>query len=301
MDKLNLIVRKDWREHQFQLAAENTQLWRIGQLIILLSALAVFWITLFGLPPLWQNFWRFALSFSVFLTFSLWFIIRKEPDSLRLTLLVFAAFLSLAAAAAYLDPRVPSGISDILPYWTVIVSLGIPAASWAIMLPIFRRFPISARRMGLHLTDWHINVLIGLMSGGALAIHLLFTTSLLPADSVVRLSFSRSALFWSFSLLAGLWVPGEEFLFRGLGFHLLYEEANNTFLNTVVRITLLNVLLYLVLALQNPSITLGVVTIVYRTGLSFINVFLFYRRKSLLPCMVANLVFTFVMLQLFQL
>lgn len=301
MSGLNLTVRRDWQEQLYRKMTENTHLWRTGQVLILLSAVLVFCITLLNLPRLWVNVLRFSLSWSLFLGFALWTLYRRSRGRVTLSLLLIPILFALAASAAYLDPRVPQGVSDILPYWAVVISLIIPAVSWSIMLPILSRHPVEARRLGLHVNEWLPNVVIGAMSGGALAVHLLFITEFLPGDAVARLGFSESALLWSFSLLAGLWVPAEEFLFRGLGFHLLFEEAGNSYWNTTLRITVLNVLLYLVLALYTPSITLGLVVLVYRTGLSLINVFLLYRRKSLLPCMVANLVFTFVMMQLFPL
>jgi hypothetical protein len=301
MEKLNLIVRRDWQDLQFNRARENTRLWRLGQVLILLSALAVFWVTLLRLPPLWQNLLRTALTWAPFLTFFIWVQYRGEKPGLRYFILVYLAFAGLCGLSAFFDPRVPGGISRILPFWTVIASLVIPVLSWMLMIPAIRNFPHKAKRIGLHTNEWLPNALIGVLSGSALALHLLYTTSLLPPTAVARLEFSRSALFWSFSLLAGLWVPGEEIMSRGLAFRLLHQEAHNSFGNTTLRITLLNVLFYLVLALQTPSITLGVVTIVYRTALSLINVFLFYRRKSLVPCMASNLVFTFIMMQLFKL
>jgi hypothetical protein len=100
------------------------------------------------------------------------------------------------------------------------------------------------------------------------------------------------ALAWLLAYEAGLRAPGEELLFRGLVYGSLVGDPTARVVTAMVRLVLLNLLVYLVPLVSATTIEGRLGILVYGTAMTCTSTLLRHRRHSLLPGMVANVVFS---------
>lgn len=285
MQVLETVVRKDWQEITQQILSDNARLWRTILAVVALSALVVLLIGLLPLSKTWQLFFRIAASFSVFCILSLWAMYRSQRNVSPFTLVACLLFVGNAAIATLTRP--PSLGEGIVSPWPVGLAVLIPLTSSLFLLWSHRKNPDRVGQLGLVTNGWATNLIIGALAGGILSFHLLLT-----AGSVAgRNFFHAPTLIWAFCYSAGLQALGEELLFRGLSFPVLHEGLHNSFWKAVMKVSLLNFLVYLVLMSQNPTPMIGVWIVAYRAGLGFIAILLRHRQRSLIPCLACNIVF----------
>jgi membrane protease YdiL (CAAX protease family) len=138
-----------------------------------------------------------------------------------------------------------------------------------------------------------VNTVIGIGVGLTAVLHLYLVSYFIPGVEFPAYQYSGEGLLWSFCVLAGIVVPAEELIFRGAGFSILYDELNSRFSDAVVRITAINLLVYLVIIASSRAVQpFMLFSMLYRAGLSAVCLFLVLRRRSLLPCIMANLIFS---------
>ena len=284
-------VKPDWQEFDRRRTREYVQLWRslqglvIGStaLMILLSALPLPWQLEFTL--------RTILSFVLFLSFPLWIVYQSQTSNLWRVVVVFMLLVGASLIAGYTFAWPPeSRVSDAGFHLSLPVAILIPVISWGILTWSYRRFPTQMRRLGFFPEQWTINVLIGFMAGSIIGFHFLISTLLLTGRGGPLISISPQML-WTFLFQIGLAALGEEFLLRGLGFQLLYEEEQNNFWSVAVRLALLDLLIYIVPMFHSTWSMLWVWVLLYQVVFSFIVTFLRYRQGSLIACIMCSVIF----------
>lgn len=292
MDILSLKIREDLRKHNQAMRAHWTARWRWLQLLVLICGMLIALYSI--LPPGWplQQTVYLLLFAPLLLLAGLEPFIQASGRRSLATGLVSFVYAVLALAAAVLNPA-ENAVGQILPGWSFWLSLIIPVVSWGILLRLFLASPSQARQYSLRTKPVFVNLLIGVGLGLAAVLHLFLVSHFIPAVKFPGNQFSGDVLLWSFCVLAGIVVPAEELTFRGAAFSILYDELNSQFTEAVVRITALNMLVYLVIIASSHMVQPFVLlSLLYRAGLSVVCLFLVLRRRSLLPGMLANLIFS---------
>lgn len=292
MDILSLKIREDLRKHNQAMRAHWTARWRWLQLLVLVCGLLIAFYTL--LPPSWplqQTVFLLLFAPLLLITGLEPFIRATGRPSLLIGLIAFV-YVILALAAAVLNPA-ESPLGLFLPRWTFWLILIIPLISWGILLRLFHASPSQARQYSLRTKPVLVNLFIGAGLGVATVLHMFLVANFIPHVEIPTFQLSGDVLLWNFCILAGIVVPAEELIFRGAAFSILYDELNSHFGDAVARITALNVLIYLVIIAASHTVQPFVLlSLLYRGALSVICLFLVMRRRSLLPCMLANLIFS---------
>ncbi len=292
MEILTLKIREDLRKHNQVMRAQWTARWRWLQLLVLICGLLVAVFSL--LPQRWpvQQAVYLLLFAPLLLLTGIQPFVNAAGRRFLITALLAFVYVVLALASAVLNPVEPAAVG-LLPRGAIWISLLIPILSWSILLRLFHIFPSQARQYSLRGKPVLINLLIGAGVGLAAVLHLYMVSYFIPSMEYPAGQFSREGLIWGACVLAGLIVPAEELLFRGAAFSILYDELNVHFPGAVARVTVLNVLVHLVIIVSSHSVQpFALLTLVYRAGLSAACLYLVLRRRSLLPCMLANLIFS---------
>jgi len=291
MQLFKLEVKPDWQEFDRRRTHEYIQLWRSLQGLVIGSTAVM--IILSALPLSWQFEFtlRTTLSFVLFLTFSLWIIYQSQISNLWRMVVIFLLLVGASVIAGYTFEWPPKGgVTDTGLHLSLPVAILIPFISWSILTWSYRRFPNQMRRLGFFPEQWPINLLIGLLAGGILGFHFLISTLILTGRGVPLISVAPQML-WTFLFQVGLAALGEEFLLRGIGFQLLYEEEQNNFWSVAGRIALLDLLIYIVPMFHSAWSMMWVWVLLYQVVFSFIVTFLRHRQGSLVACIMCSVIF----------
>ena len=294
MEFLELGVRSDWQRVRWQRKLQRTRRWRLVKTLLLLASFAqVLWI-------LWGEHDGFAWSLpQLFLgPFVLgcivcWYLLRTRKKTFR-NLLIAGIILIAESLFVYLtQSTLATGLVDgggrsimsfailLLPLINAMVLLNFPSQERQLL-----------RNLGLHFEGWGINLLIGFAVGGTLGFHLLLTmgppVDLRPLSDVLLLR-----ALWTFAFQLGLYGLSEELLFRGMVYVLCIEENTEKFCWAVLSSVFLNTVIHLGFVAQHaPTFGVGLGWLGYQMVLALINLFLFQQRRSLLPCLTVNVVFS---------
>lgn len=291
MQLFNYEVRQDWEEFDRKKNIQFTWLWRLIQIGVILSTLAVIMISMTAMSTTWQMIAALLLSFVFFLAISLWTVYRSEKYSLRTTLAVFFLLSGMAIIAGYTrplpSPFVPGATVSIWPYQ---LALFIPAAGFGILIWSFRNYPVQMRRLSLSNEQLPAHLLVGTSAGGILAFHYLLTTYLITGVSNPLLE-KLPVITWTFFVYSGLAALGEELFLRGVCYFLLYEESHSAIWKATWQIMFLNILIYLAPFPDTAGTFWWVLMLAYRAAFSLIATWLRYRRESLIPCIACNVIF----------
>jgi len=284
-------VKPDWQEFDRRRTREYVQLWRSVQgLVVGSTALTILLLTV---PLPWQLEFaiRTSLSFVLFLAFSLWVVYQSQNHSLWRLGGIVLLLLASSLIASYTLAWPPEGrVSETTRYLPLPVAILVPVIGWSILAWSYRQFPIQMRRLGFYPEQWSINVLIGFMAGSIIGLHFLLSSLLLTGNGGHILARAPQFI-WTLLFQAGIAAIGSEFLLRGLGFQLLYEEEQNNFWSVAVRIALLDLLIYIVPMFHSAWSMTWVWFLLYQVAFSFIVTFMRYRRGSLIACIVCSVIF----------
>lgn len=289
MHFLNLQVRRDWQELELQRTTAYQKLWLVVQGLVILSVVTIFVLNEQDLSFPWKELLRTIFSSVLFLLIPFWVIFKageKEYQKIFLTALIFIG-LSFLSWFTLPPSLLPAGAhySSLL----VVLVLLVPFASGVWILIATKDSPQKIKALGLMADGWLLNILIGVAAGLMLGLHLLLTTILLPGSKFPQMP-DGSALLWLLCFQIGLSALGEELLFRGLGFSLLFDGLKNPLWMVVIQLTVFNVLIYLVQVFVSPTIIAGMIIVLYRLLLSLLNTALRYQQASLIPGLVSNVI-----------
>lgn len=293
MEFLELDVRSDWQRMRWQRTLQRIRRWRFVKTLVLLTSFAQVVFILWGERdgPTWSMAQLFLGPIILGYIVS-WYVLRTREKPFP-SLLVAGMILVIESLFVYLlQPTLINGLIDGQGQSVVsIVILLLPVINVVLLMNL----PLQERRLlknlGFHFEEWVTNLLIGLAIGGTLGFHLLLTMS----PSVDFRVFSSALLLralWSFAFRLGLYGLAEELLFRGMVYILYIEESGEKFYRSVLSTMLLNATIHLgFVAKHAPSFGVGVGWLGYQMILALINLFLFQQRRSLLPCLMVNVVF----------
>ena len=294
MHFLNLQVRRDWQEFELQRVTAYQKLWLIIQGLVILSVLTVFVLSEQAFSYPWNEVLRTIFSSVLYLLIPFWVIYRsgeKEYRKISITALIYigAGVLSWFTYPSSLKPEMVHFSS--LPVFFVLL---VPLVSGMWVLIASQGLPRKIRALGLVADSWLLNILIGVAAGGMLGLHLLLTTILLPGSKFPMMP-DGSALLWLLCFQVGLSALGEELLFRGLGFSLLFDGLKNPLWMVAIQLTVFNVLIYLVQAFISPTIIAGLIVVLYRLLLSLLNTAMRHQQGSLIPGLISNVILSIVL------
>jgi hypothetical protein len=294
MHFLNLQVRRDWQEFELQRVTAYQKLWLIIQGLVILSVLTVFVLSEQAFSYPWNEVLRTIFSSVLYLLIPFWVIYRsgeKEYRKISITALIYigAGVLSWFTYPSSLKPEMVHFSS--LPVFFVLL---VPLVSGMWVLIASQGLPQKIRALGLVADSWLLNILIGVAAGGMLGLHLLLTTILLPGSKFPMMP-DGSALLWLLCFQVGLSALGEELLFRGLGFSLLFDGLKNPLWMVAIQLTVFNVLIYLVQAFISPTIIAGLIVVLYRLLLSLLNTAMRHQQGSLIPGLISNVILSTVL------
>ncbi len=292
MDILTLKLREDLRKHNQAMRAHWTARWRWLQLLVLICGLLIAIYSL--LPPSWplqQAIYLFLFA-PLLLLAGLQPFIHATRRPYLLTGIISLIYIVLSLAAAVLNPVGLAG-GLLLPNWAIWFNLAIPVLSWGILIRLFLAAPSQSRQYSLRARPLIVNLIIGVGVGLAAVLHMYLVSYFIPAVGFPKIQLGDPGLLWSFCILAGIVAPAEELIFRGAAFSILYDELNLRFSDVVVRVTAINLLVYLVIIASSQMVQPFVLlSLIYRAALSAFCLFLVLRRRSLVPCILANLIFS---------
>ena len=289
MHFLNLQVRRDWQELELQRTTAYQKLWLVVQGLVILSVLTIFVLNEQVLSFPWKELFRTIFSSVLYLLIPFWVIYKAGEKEYQKIFLTAFIFIGLSALSWFTLPPflLPAGAHySSLP---VVLVLLVPFTSGIWILIAAKDSPQKIKALGLMADGWLLNILIGAAAGLMLGLHLLLATILLPGSKFPQMP-DGSALLWLLCFQIGLSALGEELLFRGLGFSLLFDGLKNPLWMVVIQLTVFNVLIYLVQVFVSPTIIVGMIIVLYRLLLSLLNTALRYRQASLIPGLVSNVI-----------
>lgn len=289
MHFLNLQVRRDWQELELQRVTAYQKLWLVVQGLVIISVLTLLILNAQVLSHPWLASLRTIILSIFYLLIPFWVIYRssnKEYQKFFLTALIFIGSGVLSWFTLPVSLQVNSTRFSPLP---VILVLLVPLASGIWILIASKDAPQKMRALGLMADGWLWNLLIGLTAGFMLGLHLLLTTILLPGSRFPQMP-DGSALLWFLCFQIGLSAIGEELLFRGLGYSLLFDGLKNPLWMVAIQLTVFNVLIYLVQVFVSPTIVAGMIIVLYRLLLSLLNTALRCHQGNIIPGLVSNII-----------
>jgi hypothetical protein len=277
---LETTVRPDWREYEQHQAARGALLWRRVQwTVVSLAAVTLAAALIPTLAP-WQTAIRILTLTAAFWPLPITTIARTSRQALTYTGLALGAGALVALSAPLSDP-----VSSLLPGWAAL-----PAAlvSLGLLLAMPRAFSANAATLGLRRVVSPTGLLLGAAVGAGLGLHLWFIATLLP-DRPAPAMPAGAALVWVVSW-AALRAPGEELLFRGVGFRSLAAMHQGPLLRTAARLTLLNMFAYVAPGVSDPVFWL--LTLPYAAAMAIAATLLRARDDSLDAAIACDFVFT---------
>ena len=285
-----ITVRPNWQEIDRRGTARSAELWRWAQLAVLAAVLAS--MLLGSLAPQWPALQVTRLAIFTLVTWAppMWYLIQRRLDrgrpvlALASVLAVLLGAVVVVVVTAPVSTGTPGQLRLPLPF-----ALLAPVATWSLLLYGRRQAPATARALGLVAGNWFYHTLVGAAAGAALGFHMLLILQFLPFAPGVGLP-APAAAFWLVCYVVGLRATGEELLCRGLGYHLLASSAEPLPV-IVARLTVLNMLLFLIPLTHATHPALWLLSLVYGAILAVATTLLRYRFGSLVPALACNAVF----------
>lgn len=160
--------------------------------------------------------------------------------------------------------------------------------NWIALGWLIHRYPREVKAVGLDLSRPELKVLYGLLAGGMVGGHFIFTASF---SKMLSFSLKPSPyLTWQLFYELGLRSLGQELFFRGLVFNYLYRARQWGFWAAALLASLLNLSIYLgVWGRGNPVITAGMLFYIFI--MAVINAALYRWSDSIISPVVSSTVF----------
>lgn len=293
MQLLEYVVREDWQHLTQQMRKENERLWRSILGLAALSSLALVLLTLLRPPEVWRDACQIILSSCAFIAFALWTAFRSEKRAYSRASVAYLFLVGAAIVGRTLRPQPGQGSDPFSVLSTLLGSLTM-LTSWIILFWAHRQQPEKTEQLGITPETWPVNLLLGVVIGTTLGAHLMLTRYFAGRHHLHRPLWTT--LLWHLCYHAGLRSLGEELLFRGLGFRLLYRGSNKNFWQAAARVSGINFLVYLIPSWPILSMELGIWVLPYLLVMMMVNAALRQWRQSLIPGLACSTAFNLVLL-----
>lgn len=283
-------VRRDWHEITEQLAAEHARLWRMIQGVVLVALLTVILVTALATPEPYRTYVYWLAPFGLYMLVVVWFIARSAEERLSRFRVValYGGMVVLVGAALAVWPVV--GPSQLVagdrnlwpvPLWAVSV---LAVGNWLVIWWARRSRPGALQHLRLSSQQPMLDLVIGGGVGAAFGFHFMITLNF-------RQAVSWPVVLWAVVYLVGVRSLSEELLFRGLGYHVLFERLDQSLAGTVVRVAAWSTLPLAILLLGSRDLIPGLWILAYSVALSVLATYLRNRRQSTIPGLAASFVF----------
>lgn len=289
----SILIQTDWPVHEQQIARQRQRalwvipLWFFALLIIAAVSQRV--------PQrlVYQAIFTDAACWGVAMGLTVWYALRYRPERNRL------AFLSALYVAAL------SILVNSLPKWNLTVwpPEGATATSpmlywglwhlafWGLVVWLMRRYPHEMRAIGVGNTHWRRDLLVGVIGGGVLSGHFLFSVAFTGSGTLRIPPLPYAVWQVAFETVATMTI---ELLYRAVIYHYLEREWRLAFWTAAPLSALATVLQYLVKVHWTSDIITTIGVLFYVIVLSMISATLYRWTRSLWPGYIAALVFHFV-------
>ena len=283
-------VRKNWAELTRRMEEDRRTIWRVVFGIVALSAIMTLIIQRLPLSVALESTIIEAISFCLFYAVVTWYALRFKKEAKWVVLGIYIWVLLSAVLFNYLTKAGLPGplhgnqrVYSPTLYFSTLLMLNWIALGWLI-----HRYPREVKAVGLDLSRPKLKVLYGLLAGGMVGGHFIFTASFSK-----MLSFSLKPLpylTWQLFYELGLRSLGQELFFRGLVFNYLYRARQWGFWAAALLASLLNLSIYLgVWGRGNPVITAGMLFYIFI--MAVINAALYRWSDSIISPVVSSAVF----------
>lgn len=293
MEFLDLSIRPDWQQVRWQHALQRTRRWRFTRIAVIVTTLAsglwMFW------GPHSQAKWPLAqilLGPALLGAVVAWYVFREQERGTGVLLGAVVVLIAESVIAYGTQPDVVHTFTN--QPWSSLLIVGsaiLPVIAGITLNQLTTPEDRTLRQLGLHSDEWASNLLIGLALGGAFGFHLLLSMS----DSIPSSAFSLTTVYiglWTFCYHLGFYTLIQELLFRGLAYVLRFEGNEAELWRTATEVVFLNTLCHLIYILQNaPSFGVGLGWLGYQVVIAGVSLFLFIKRRSILPCLALSVTF----------
>lgn len=289
----SILIQPDWPIREQEVVQKRQRaLWVIPLwLLVLLVITAISQRATSRL--VYQAIFTDAAGWGVAMGLTVWYALRYRPERNRL------AFLSALYVTAL------SFLVNSLPKWNLTVwpPEGADASSpllywglwhlafWGPMFWLMRRYPREMRAIGVGNTHWRRDFLVGILGGGVLSGHFLFSVAFTGSGTLHIPTAPYLAWQVAFETVATMTI---ELLYRAVIYHYLEREWHLAFWVAAPLSALATVSQYLVKVRWTSDIVVTIGVLFYVLVLSMISATLYRWTRSLWPGYIAALVFHFV-------
>ena len=286
-----IFVRKDREAIAQEMQRDQRRILRVVVTVMLLATVGVFLTLSLQMDKAIESFVAEALSLGLFLAAAVWYAFRQRADRWRKAIAVYFWFLLIM----FINDRViKSGLYDELansprvhtPILYVSLSL---LLIWLVPLWLVRAYPTQARAIGLDFRRLGHQILYGTLGASILIAHLLVT--LLYSGSSLSLKPWPYIVF-TFCYEVAAQSLGEELFFRGFLFNYLHHVCQGRLGQTVILVSLCNVLIYLVKFRMSGGLYELFGPAFYVFVMAVLNAVFFRQWGGILPGLILNVLFS---------
>jgi len=294
MELLTSEVTEDFETWQQSLVVEHTRFWRsLWISLVLTTGLAMLVLLLPVDYP-----WKFAASLATFFPLLFYWgcrdLLANASNSrlLGALLILAASFLNLALGFGAPISLNKNGAppNEIGTWW----AMAIPLITLPLVLHLRQEAPTQARRLGLHGAHLVWYIAFGVLTGVSLAASFVLTEMqfrFVAFDSLQQGSALPWSIWWT-ALVAGALAPAEELALRGKVLNSLLDGLNFSRARSVILVAVLSSIAWLPILLLLWTLPQALVMIAYRSILAVVNALWFLGKRSLIPGIMANFVFS---------
>ncbi|MBN2006118.1 MAG: hypothetical protein JXA21_22370 [Anaerolineae bacterium] len=289
----SILIQPDWPVHERQVVRQRQHamwvvpVWFFALLVITAIAQRLPWRLVY------QAIFTDAACWGVAMGLMVWYALRYRPERTRM------AFLSALYVTAL------SFLVNIFPKWNLSVWPPEDAMDaspmlywglwhlmfWGLVVWLIRRYPLEMRAIGMGNTHWRRDLLVGILGGGVLSGHFLFSVAF-TGSGVLHIP-PLPYVVWqvTFETVATMTI---ELLYRGVIYHYLEREYHLAFWVAGPLSALATVSQYLVKVRWTSDLVTTIGVLFYVIVISLISATLYRWTRSLWPGCIAVLVFHIV-------
>ena len=285
-----ILVRPDWQTIDQVMSRQR----RHTLMVFLLGTLAI--LALIGVTQ--RTVHQLALesilvdgcTWGIVWGMTVWYALRYRLERTRVAITV-GALVALTFAVANLVPKwnVSTWIPDELAsspilYWGVWHLLIVGVVWW-----LMRSYPREMRAIGLSFENWQYNLTAGVLGGGLLVGHYLFTVSFAGAGSLSFPSFPSFVWRACFEAASSL---GTALFFRGAVYRYFERERRWGYWESAITAAIFNLSIFVAKIKPTDDILTVIAVSFYSIMIGMVNAALYRWTRNLLPCYISALMFS---------
>ena len=294
MELLTSEVTEDFETWQHSFVVESNRFWRSLWISLILSVGLAVLVLLLPIEYPWKISASLAPFFPLLFFWGYRDLLASASNSrlLGALLILIACFLNLTFGFGVPIPQggiaIPS--NGIGTWWAILI----PLITIPMVLRLRKEAPIQAHHLGLNSAHMVWYIAFGFLSGIALAAS--FTLTAMQFKFISPESLQQSPTFswnmWWIALVGGVLAPAEELALRGKVLTSLSDVLRISRARSVILVAILNSSAWLPISILFWPLPQASVIIAYRLILAAVNSLWFFNKRSLIPGLMANFVFS---------